>query len=584
MNHKDPSQMDTERRLLLALLLSMTVLLVTPYLYQKLFPPPLNPTPPPEQMEMSSQVQEAEVEPVQEWQEPLEMSLPSEWLEQATARTLRVENRDLILHWDTAGAVLRSVQLKGYLTAGGEPLELIVQDVGVEPGAWLELGVDDEDVQRALEGAVYEVEPPDGTTFEAPAVLTFRLKRGSLQVTKRVEVPPEGYLLRVAATVRLGGRSIPYQISLGPGLGRLGADIAGDFGNPLLAFYTQQSVERYSADDLEDSSKMLAVAVRWAALDTNYFSAALLLKPDRRGLRLSRVDGQGVDEDGEPQPQVALQLAAELEKDAQWEAFLGPKDHKALFSADPSLPAIIDYGWFAVLVKPLLFCLRFAHQYVDNWGWAIIVLTFLINLALFPIRYKQMASMQKMGEVQPQLKAVQDKYKKMKRDDPRRSQMNEEVMALYRQHGVNPLGGCLPLVVQMPFLFAFYRMLASSIELRGAPFIFWIKDLSRHDPYYVTPIVMGITMVAQQKMSPATGDPTQRRMMMMLPLVFTFFFLNLSSGLVLYFLFSNVFGMLLQSLLQRWKPGLAASKGAKTAAGKGAKGAAKKKGGRGARK
>ena len=131
--------------------------------------------------------------------------------------------------------------------------------------------------------------------------------------------------------------------------------------------------------------------------------------------------------------------------------------------------------------------------------------------------------------------------------------MNEEVMALYKKHGVNPLGGCLPLVIQMPFLFSFFRMLRASIELRGAPFIGWIQDLSVHDPYYVTPILMGVSMVVQQKMTPAAGDPTQRKMMMLLPIVFTFFFLNFSSGLVVYFLFSNLFGMMFQFLTERWQ-------------------------------
>ncbi len=130
-------------------------------------------------------------------------------------------------------------------------------------------------------------------------------------------------------------------------------------------------------------------------------------------------------------------------------------------------------------------------------------------------------------------------------------------MGLYKEHGVNPLGGCLPLVIQMPFLFAFYQMLYSSIELRGAPFIGWITDLSQHDPYYVTPILMGVSMVIQQKMTPAAGDATQRKMMMALPVVFTFFFLNFSSGLVLYFLFSNVFGMMLQVGFRRLNPELA---------------------------
>jgi YidC/Oxa1 family membrane protein insertase len=166
--------------------------------------------------------------------------------------------------------------------------------------------------------------------------------------------------------------------------------------------------------------------------------------------------------------------------------------------------------------------------------------------------------MAKMSAVQPKLKSIQDKYKRMKRDDPRKQQMNAEVMALYKEHGVNPLGGCLPLILQMPILFAFYRMLYTSIELRGAPFMLWIQDLSKPDPYYITPIVMGATMVAQQKMTPATGDAAQRRMMMFLPILFTFFFLQVSSGLAIYFLFSNVFGMALQFLLQKFKPELTA--------------------------
>src|SRR5690606_10050335 len=172
-------------------------------------------------------------------------------------------------------------------------------------------------------------------------------------------------------------------------------------------------------------------------------------------------------------------------------------------------------------------------------------------------------SMQRMSEIQPKLRSIQDKYKRMKRDDPRRQQMNAEVMALYKEHGVNPLGGCLPLLVQMPILFAFYRMLVSSIELRGAPFILWIQDLSKPDPFYVTPIVMGASMLVQQNITPSTVDPAQKRIMMFLPVIFTFFFLNVSSGLALYFLFSNVFAMMFQFLLQRLKPGLAKGKQSK---------------------
>jgi YidC/Oxa1 family membrane protein insertase len=165
-----------------------------------------------------------------------------------------------------------------------------------------------------------------------------------------------------------------------------------------------------------------------------------------------------------------------------------------------------------------------------------------------------MRSMKKMQAVQPKVKQIQEKYKKYKKTDPKRAEMNQEVMALYKEHGVNPLGGCLPLLLQMPLLFAFYRLLSSSIELRQAPFIGWIVDLSAKDPYYILPIVMGISMWASQKMTPMSpgGDPTQAKIMMMMPVVLTVMFLNVSSGLNLYFLCSNIFQVGIQKAAERW--------------------------------
>ena len=175
---------------------------------------------------------------------------------------------------------------------------------------------------------------------------------------------------------------------------------------------------------------------------------------------------------------------------------------------------------------------------------------------MIPLRYKQIVSMKKMTVLQPQLKAIQNRYKGLSRRDPKRGEMNKEVMALYKEHGANPLSSCLPLILQMPFLFAFYQMLWNAVELRGAPFMLWVDDLSKYDPYYVTPLLMGVTMFAQQRMTPGTGDPTQQKMMMMMPVVMTAIFLRVSSGLALYFLCSNVFGMLFQVCVQKLSPEL----------------------------
>ena len=201
----------------------------------------------------------------------------------------------------------------------------------------------------------------------------------------------------------------------------------------------------------------------------------------------------------------------------------------------------IDYGMFAWLVVPLLGALNWVNGYVGNYGWSIIVLTFLINLAIFPLRHKSVVSMKKMQELQPEIEAIQDRYGKLKATDPAKQKMNQEVMELYKQRGVNPASGCVPMLLTMPILFAFYSMLAYSIELRGAPFAFWIKDLSVYDPFYVAPILTGITMLVQQRMTPQTStDPVQQKMFMLMPVIFTVMFLWAPSGLNIYWLVNNV--------------------------------------------
>ena len=200
---------------------------------------------------------------------------------------------------------------------------------------------------------------------------------------------------------------------------------------------------------------------------------------------------------------------------------------------------------------PLHRSLSWVHAGVGNWGLSIIILTILINIVIFPLRHKSVVSMRKMQELQPEMKAIQERYKHLKASDPDKQKMNQEVMALYRDRGVNPASGCLPMLATMPILFAFYRLLTMAIEIRGAPFLLWIEDLSVHDPLYVTPLVMGASMVLQQRLSPAQVDAMQQRMMMLMPVVFTFMFLWAPSGLVLYWLTSNVLGIGQQVITNR---------------------------------
>ena len=232
--------------------------------------------------------------------------------------------------------------------------------------------------------------------------------------------------------------------------------------------------------------------------------------------------------------------------------FAGPKDFDVLQKSDRrSGRARFDFGIFAWLVVPLLRALKWVNGYVGNYGWSIIALTVLINLVMFPLRHKSVVSMRKMQEIQPEVKAIQDRYAKLKMTDPARQKMNVELMNLYRERGVNPASGCVPMLLTMPVLFAFYAMLSVAIELRGAPFIGWIKDLSTYDPWFVTPVLMGATQFVQQRMTPATGDPAQQRMMMFMPLIFMTMFIWAPSGLVLYWTVSNLWAIGQQVLTNR---------------------------------
>ena len=206
---------------------------------------------------------------------------------------------------------------------------------------------------------------------------------------------------------------------------------------------------------------------------------------------------------------------------------------------------------FAFLVVPLLQALKWVNSFIGNFGWSIIALTILINVVLFPLRHKSMVSMRKMQKLQPKVKQIQERYAKYKVTDPERQKMNQEMMALYKEHGVNPASGCVPMLLTLPILFAFYSLLAMSIELRHAPFVGYITDLARPDAFYITPILMGLSMFWQQRMMPSTADPVQQKMFLFMPIIFTFSFLWAPSGLVLYWLSSNLLAIGQQYLTNR---------------------------------
>ena len=556
---------DNEKRLFLALILSTLVLLVASPLMNFLAPPPAQEgliEGPPRDAVSASQEPEESPEP--------EARVPP--LAQGDVvgqeRVIVVANQDMVLRFSTLGAVIESIQLPAYLDEpdggpgfpyslallwrwshpAGEPLELVPQLVAGGLPKPLALTTEQPDLQVLLDQAVYKVEGVGSGSLQAPVEIRFLYQRGSLRVEREVRVPLTGYDLEVTTRVYSGGRQLQALISVGAGMGPPAIAPTSDFASRSIAVGTGLTIERYDAGDL--AGEVTLAGADWVALDSQYFTRAILGQP------LSKIEMMAHPwQPAAGEAVTLLSARASGTGEIPLRAYFGPKSLEALRGVSPGLGELVDYGWLGFLVKPLLFMLKWIHGLVFNYGLAIILLTFLINVALVPIRYKQIVSMQKMTKVQPQLKAIQNRYKDLPRNDPKRQEMNKEVMALYKEHGVNPLGSCLPLLLQMPFLFAFYKMLWVSIELRGEPFL-WIGDLSRYDPTFVTPVLMGVTMIVQQKMTPGGGDPAQRKMMMMMPVVFTALFLKVSSGLALYFLFSNLFGMLFQVMVQRMSPEL----------------------------
>ncbi len=567
MTLSPPPEKDNEKRLFLALILSTLVLLASSPLLNFFAPPA-----PPEQ-EL--------IEELPERRPPQRPKVPPPAPEAAVLpagegdvvgeeRVFEVTNQDMAVRFSTRGAVIESIRLFSYLDVPesklswwetlallwrwsrpqGEPLELVPQLESGRLPRPLAISTERPDLQALLDQAVYEVEGVSSRALQAPTEIRFLYQQGSLRVERKVRVPAIGYELEVSTSVYSVGSRLPAQISLGAGMGPPGVVPTSDFASPSIAVGTGLSIERFDEGDLE--REVTRAGGDWVALDSQYFARAILGQP-LSTIQMRTRSWQGEAED--PEAVTLLSARATATGEGPLRVFFGPKRLEVLRSVSPGLGELVDYGWLSFLVKPLLGMLKWIYALVQNYGLAIILLTFLINVALVPIRYKQIVSMKKMTELQPRLKAIQNRYKDLPKSDPKSQEKNKEVMALYKEQGVNPLGSCLPLLLQMPFLFAFYKMLWTSIELRGESFL-WIGDLSKYDLTFVTPVLMGVTMLAQQKMTPSGVDPAQQKMMMMMPVVFTALFLKVSSGLALYFLFSNIFGMLFQVIVQRVSPEL----------------------------
>jgi YidC/Oxa1 family membrane protein insertase len=304
----------------------------------------------------------------------------------------------------------------------------------------------------------------------------------------------------------------------------------------------KDKIQEVDTDDLKEGSVVYNQDIVWTSFQTKYFLAVVVpAEKTVEKVQISR-DNSAIENLLET-PYFTLEGGEHRQLD--YLVYIGPKEPEPLTAAGHQLDKVVSFGFFNLLAQPLFVVLTFFYGFFKNYGVAIILLTVLIKIIFWPLTHKSYSSMKSMQKLQPEMQKLREKFKNDK------ERLNKEMMTLYKTHRVNPLGGCLPMLVQIPVFFALYQVLLNSIALRHAPFAFWLTDLSAKDPYYITPILMGASMFVQQKMTPTTADPMQAKIFMMMPIVFTFMFLNFPSGLVIYWLVNNLLTILQQYFIHR---------------------------------
>jgi YidC/Oxa1 family membrane protein insertase len=538
-----------ERRVLLAVILSFVVL----YGFQALFPSPPDQAgqkKPAEASKAATAPKAAAPEttnptPSVQGEAPTATAAPE--APGAPTRELVVDNADVHAVFTSRGAVLRSWQLKKYRDAEQRPLELVAGHAPADSPLPFTLATDDPSLSTELAAAPFTV-TESSANGEWQATFEFKDATGLSAQKKFTIAPGRPFVIDVDASITRNGQALPVVLRWGPALGSGIVTKSRYNPPPQPVFYKDGKVTRITPAKVTQQPLQEGL-FGFAGVDDHYF-LAVVVRPDTP----LRVQYSAVDVDLKDVPEGAhyVDWSARYPAAAHTRYFAGPKDFDVLASVDRDLVRSIDFGIFAWLVVPLLRALKWLNVYIGNYGWSLIILTILINLAMFPLRHKSYVSMRKMQAMQPELKAIQDRYKNLKMSDPSRSKQNQEIMELYKTRGVNPASGCVPMILTLPVLYAFYSLLSVAIELRGAPFILQIHDLSAQDPYYVWPVLMALTMFVQQRMTPATGDPTQQKMMLFfMPIMMGTLFIRAASGLVIYWTISNMWGIFQQTVTNR---------------------------------
>jgi YidC/Oxa1 family membrane protein insertase len=498
-----------------------------------------------------------------------------------------VENALYRVEFSSRGGVVKSWQLKNYKDDNKPQrvLDVVHPQSSEQTGGWpFALVVDDAETQRRVNSALYAIDTAGrpgcvgdsardkptalGSTnhFEAPAAFCFSWSDGRVEVSKRFSFD-DSYVVRANVSVKVNGKPVTTGLAWLGGFGDLTVT------NPAPA----ETVEVYYSQGGKISSlqhKKLDDADKWApgvwqggkdltGIQDRYFTVAFLppngTAPGTLETRYWKVfynykDKANNQDTAEPVAQMATATVAEP---TVLRVYVGPKDYDDLKKMNPPLHGLVNFGWLEFISDPLFHGMKWLHKYIPNWGWTIVVLTLVVNMLLFPLRISSYKTTLKMQRVAPEIKAIQDRYKKYKFNDPKKQEMNKEVMAVYQREGINPVGGCFQMFLQMPIWFGLNTTLRYAIELRHARWFGWITDLSSRDPYYILPLLMGLSMYLVSKMTPiTTTDPQQQMMMKIMPITMAGIFIvsPISSGLAVYILTSSLVGIGQQWYLNRTHP------------------------------
>jgi YidC/Oxa1 family membrane protein insertase len=565
-------ELSTEMRSLIAAVLCLVVIAAWSLIYKPPQPPPANPAavttnpiaPAPGTTPTSVPAEKKAAAPVA----PVTMRA-------ASAETSIVIESDLYhVEISNRGGVVRSWQLKKFTDDHKPPrtLDLVHAEAAQASGNWpFSIALDDPQQEVAANNALFEITsagkvPDAGAVLQAPAEVTMSWSDGHLEVTKQLKFS-DSYIVDVKTTASLDAAPLRTGLVWSGGFGDITAYRAAAQTNVFTSAagkLNTLAVKNLGKPGQTSVRLPVAGTFDFAGIEDLYFAAAFLPPFTARG-DLAEIPltvtgwtySHETTTDGKTETEIIPQMAAGLATPGPLDlrVYAGPKSIDGLKLVRPPLNSLVQFGWWGFIAEPLFYSLQWLHRYVSNYGWAIVLITIAINMVMFPLKVKSMRSMMKMQKVAPEVKAIQERYKKYSMRDPRKAEMNKEVMAVYSREGINPLGSCWPTLIQMPIWFGLYRMLANMIELRHTPWFGWIHDLSARDPYFILPAMMAVSMYFMQKMTPTPGmDPAQAKMMGLTPLIFGGMFALYPSGLSVYILTSNVVGIGQQWYLYRTTP------------------------------